>query len=219
MLAANAMSTAPSLSVIVVCPDRGPRTEATLASIAQQRFVQPEVIVVDRHAGESDAVAWNAGLVQAQGDWVLLLRAGDRLVGDVILSEALNWLRKTEAGIAAGEMAYDSGRIVKLRSHVNPLAQNWVGPAATFYRRSLFAENGDFETSLATMADYEFHLRVWKNRVRFKPIPLRIAAADSEPRFDLAACREQIRVRHRYYPAWRCGWWDVRSVLRCALGR
>jgi hypothetical protein len=175
--------------------------------------------VVDRAATETDAVAWNTGIARAQGEWLLLLHAGDRLVGDVILSEALNWVKKTEAGIAAGEMAYDSGRIVKLRSHVNPLAGNWVAPGATFYRRSLFAENGDFEISLAAMADYEFHLRLWKNRVRFKPIPLRIAAGETEPGFDWAACREQIRVRHRYYAAWRCGWWDLRTVLRCALGR
>jgi glycosyltransferase involved in cell wall biosynthesis len=219
MLAANAMSTAPLLSLIVVCRERGPRLEVTLASIAEQRHVQPEIVVVDCGATETEAVAFNQGLARAHGEWVLFLRAGDRLVGEVTLSEALNWMRKTEAGVAAGEMAYDTGRIVKLRSRVNPVARNFVAPAAAFYRRSLFAENGDFEISLVAMADYEFHLRLWKNRVRFKPIPLRIAAAEAEPVFDWPACREQIRVRHRYFSTWQCWWWDVRSVLRCALRR
>jgi glycosyltransferase involved in cell wall biosynthesis len=219
MLAANAMSAAPFLSIVIVCRERGPRLDTTLASIADQRFVQPELLVVDQGANETPAVALNTGLARAHGDWVLFLQAGDRMVGEVILNEALNWMKKTEAGVAAGEMAYNSGRIAKLRSRVNPLARNFVGPAATFYRRTLFAENGDFEISLGAMADYELHLRLWKNRVRFKPIPLRIAAGDTEPVFDRRACVEEIRVRHRYFAAWRCWWWDVRSLLRWALAR
>jgi len=27
--------------------------------------------------------------------------------------------------------------------------------------------------------------------------------------------REEIRVRHRHYPAWRCWPWDLASVTRC----
>jgi glycosyltransferase involved in cell wall biosynthesis len=213
------MSAPPSLSVIVTCHERGPALAITLASVADQRFVQPQVLVAEHRAGEAPAVALNAALVSAQGDWVLFLAAGDRVVGDVLLNEALHWMQRTEAGVAAGEMAYDSGRIVKLRAKVNPLARDFVPRAATFYRRSLFAENGDFEVSLHAMAAYELHLRLWKNRVRFKPLPLRIAAAPAAPSFDWRACREEIRVRHLYFPVWRCGWWDARSLLRCLLSR
>lgn len=193
--------------------------DATLASLAEQRFVQPEIIVAEQRPADTLAMALNAALASAHGDWVLFLQAGDRIVGEVLLNEALAWMKRTEAGVAAGEMAHDSGRIVKLRSHVNPLARDFVPRAATFYRRSLFAENGDFENSLVTMAAYELNLRLWKNRVRFKPIPLRIAATPAGPAFDWPACREEIRVRHLYFPAWRCWWWDARSMLRCLLRR
>src|SRR2546423_2050105 len=118
------MSAAPPLSLIVGTRNPGPLLAVTLASIAQQRFVAPELIVVDRGSTDGTApwleanrarfatvvavapgptlpTAWNTGLAAAQGDWVLFLEAGDRLVGDLVLSEALNWMKKTEAGVAA----------------------------------------------------------------------------------------------------------------------
>ncbi len=239
MLGTNAMSAAPPLSVIVVCKNPGPRLAATLASVWEQRHVAPEIIVIDGASrdgsrewleaqrarlatlvSEPDAgiyAAMNKGLAAAHGEWVIFLGADDRLVGDMVLSEALNWLKKTEAGVAAGEAAYDDGRLYKLRSHVNPLARNFVHHQAAFYRRSLFEENGAFDATLAVMADYDFNLRLWKNRVRFKPLPLRIAACGTGGASDAGAWRgyrEEIAVRHRYFAAWRCCLWDGLSLGR-----
>jgi len=229
----------PSVSVIVVCKNPGPRLPAALESIWTQLHVQPELIVID--GGSTDGArewleaqrarlallvsepdtgiydAMNKGVALAHGEWVLFLGADDRLVGDMVLSESLNWMKKTEAGVVAGEAAYDDGRIYKLRSHVNPLARNFVHHQSAFYRRTLFEENGNFDTSLAVMADYEFNVRVWKNRVRFKPIPLRIAACGIAGISDAGhwrGYREEIAVRHRYFAAWRCWLWDVLSVVR-----
>jgi glycosyltransferase involved in cell wall biosynthesis len=233
------MSATPSLSIVVACKNPGPRLAAALASVWAQLHVAPELIVIDgastdgtrawldahrdRLAGfvsEPDAgvyEAMNKGVARATGEWVLFLGADDRLAGDMVLSEASNWLKQTEAGVAAGEAAYDDGRIYKLRSRVNPIARNFVHHQAAFYRRALFAENGPFDTSLAIMADYDFNLRLWKNRVRFKPLPLRIAACGVRGLSDAGRWRgyaEEIRVRHRYFPAPRCWWWDALSVAR-----
>ncbi|MBI5771727.1 MAG: glycosyltransferase [Verrucomicrobia bacterium] len=233
------MSPAPTISVILVCKNPGSRLSAALDSVWSQLHVQPEVIVVDGAStdgsrewlearrtkltalvSEPDAGiydAMNKGLAVARGEWVLFLGADDRLVGDMVLSEALNWMKKTEAGVAAGEAAYDDGRIYQLNSRVNPLARNFVHHQSTFYRRTLFEENGHFDTALAIMADYEFNVRLWKNRVRFKPIPLRIAACGTHGASDSGhwrGYREEIAVRHRYFSLNRCLWWDALSVLR-----
>ena len=233
------MSAAPALSVILVCKNPGPRLQAALASVWAQLHVHPEIIVID--GGSTDGTrewltaqrarlatlvsepddgiyhAMNKGVARATGEWILFLGADDRLVGDMVLSESLNWMNKTEAGVAAGEVAYDDGRIYKLRSNVNPCARNFVHHQGTFYRRSLFAENDAFDTSLAVMADYEFNVRLWKNRVRFKPIPLRIAACGTGGVSD-SGCwrgyREEIAVRHRYFSFGRCLVWDALSVVR-----
>jgi glycosyltransferase involved in cell wall biosynthesis len=233
------MSAAPALSVILVCKNPGPRLQAALASVWAQLHIHPEIIVIDGGStdgsrewltaqrarlttlvSEPDAglyPAMNQGIALATGAWILFLGADDRLVGDMVLSEALNWMNKTEAGVAAGEVAYDDGRIYKLRSNVNPCARNFVHHQGTFYRRSLFAENDAFDTSLAVMADYEFNVRLWKNRVRFKPIPLRIAACGTGGLSDAGrwrGYREEIAVRHRYFSFGRCLVWDVLSVVR-----
>ena len=233
------MSAAPALSVILVCKNPGPRLQAALASVWAQLHIHPEIIVIDGGStdgsrewltaqrarlttlvSEPDAglyPAMNQGIALATGAWILFLGADDRLVGDMVLSEALNWMNKTEAGVAAGEVAYDDGRIYKLRSNVNPCARNFVHHQGTFYRRSLFAENDAFDTSLAVMADYEFNVRLWKNRVRFKPIPLRIAACGTGVLSDSGrwrGYREEIAVRHRYFSFGRCLVWDALSVVR-----
>ena len=239
MLGPNAMSAAPSFSVIVVCKNPGPRLHGALASVWEQLHVGPDLVVIDGAStdgsrewlesqrarlatlvSEPDAgvyEAMNKGIAAARGDWVLFLGADDRLVGDMVLSEAAQWLKRTEAGVAAGEAAYDDGRLYKLRSRVNPLARNFVHHQAAFYRRTLCAENGGFDPSLAVMADYDFNLRLWKNHVRFKPVPLRIAACGVRGASDAGHWRgyaEEIRVRHRYFPWWRCGFWDALSLAR-----
>lgn len=233
------MSAAPPLSVILVCKNPGPRLQVALESVWAQRAVQIDLVIVD--GGSTDGTrAWleskraqigtliaepdagiydamNKGIARARGDWLLFLGADDRLVGDMVLSEAINWTRRTEAGVVTGEAAYDDGRIYKLASRVNPLARNFVHHQATLYRRALFEENGNFDPSFAVMGDYEFNLRIWKNSVRFKPIPLRIAACGIAGVSDggrWRGYREEITVRHRYFRPWRCWLWDALSVVR-----
>lgn len=229
----------PTISVIVVCKNPGSRLALALDSVWDQRWLAPEIVVVD--GGSTDGTrewlelrrdrlaalvsepdrgvydAMNKGLAHAHGDWVLFLGADDRLVGDTVLSEAANWMRRTESGVVAGEAAYDDGRLYRLRSRINPLARNFLHHQSAFYRRSLFAEFGGFQAGLAVMADYEFNLRLWKSHVRFKPIPLRIAACGSRGMSDAGrwrGYREEIRIRHRYARPWRCWFWDALSLAR-----
>jgi putative colanic acid biosynthesis glycosyltransferase len=235
------MSAAPTLSVIVVCLNPGSRLAAALASVWEQRHVHAELIVID--GGSNDGtVAWleaqrsrlaafvsepdggvydamNKGIARARGEWVYFLGADDRLAGDMVLSETVNWMKKTEAGVVVGEAAFDDGRIYKLRSQVNAVARNFVHHQGAFYRRSLFEENGAFDPAFAVQADYEFNVRLWKSRVRFKPIPLRIAACGVGGISDgggWRVYREEIAVRHRYFSLVRALPWDMLSLVRYA---
>jgi len=234
------MSTAPPfISVIVVCKNPGTRLADALGSVWAQQDVALELVVVDGASGDGTAAwlaahrdriatligepdagvyeAMNKGVAAAQGEWVLFLGADDRLVGRGVLCEAAKWLARTSSGVAAGEIAYDDGRIYKLARRVNPLARNFVHHQAAFYRRTLFAEHAGFDPSLTIAADYDFNVRLWKAHVRFKPFPLRIAACHPGGLSDAGrwpVYGEEIRVRHRHYPAWRCWFWDGLSVAR-----
>lgn len=176
-------------------------------------------LVSEPAGGVYDAL--NRGIAAAHGEWVQFFSAEARLVGDLVLSEVLNWTKKTEAGVVVGETAYDHGRIEKLSSWVNPIAGNFVPLTSAFYRRSLFEENGSFDVTLPRHADYELNLRLWKNRVRFKPIPLRVVASAAPARDGRArtAWQEEIRARHRYFPTLRCVAWDARSIVRGGWSR
>ncbi|ACB75056.1 glycosyltransferase family 2 protein [Opitutus terrae] len=230
---------APTISIIVVTKNPGPRLVATLESIWGQRWVQPEIIIID--GGSTDGTldwlggqpaqiavlvsendrgvydAMNKGVALAQGDWVLFLGADDRLVGDMTLSEMRDYLTRTEAGVVAGEVAFDDGRIYRLSMRRSPLVRNFVHHQGAFYRRTLFTEMGKFDTSLAIMGDYDFNLRLWKSGVTFKAVDLRVAACGTHGLSDSGhwhGYREEILVRHRYAAVARCWFWDLLSLVR-----
>lgn len=233
------MSHAPALSVIIACKNPGDRLHAALASVWAQRDVALELVVVD--GGSTDGTrAWldanrakiatliaepdrgvydamSKGVAAARGEWIYFLGADDRLAGDTVMSTALTWTRQSESGVVAGEAAFADGRVYRFTTGFAPLARNFVHHQAALYRRALFAENGGFDPSLAVMADYEFNLRLWKHRVRFRPMPLRLAECGNgglSDRGDWRGYREEITVRHRHYPAWRCAGWDALSAVR-----
>ena len=233
------VSDTPLISVIVVCRNPGERLRAALASIWTQQPEPPELVVVDG-ASTDGTLTWletnrarittlisgpdrgvydamNKGITAARGDWILFLGADDVLAGDRVLAETAYWLRKTSAGVVAGEAAYADGRVYRLPLPARVLARNFVHHQSAFYRRSLFAENGSFDPALAIMGDYDFNLRLWRLHVVFRPLPLRVATCGTGGLSDAgrwAGYREEIRVRHRYFPAWKCWGWDLLSVAR-----
>jgi len=192
----------------------GGSSDGTPAWLESQRS-RLTAFVSEPDRGVYDAM--NKGLALAHGEWVLFLGADDRLVNATVLGDAHASLRRTEAEVVAGEIAYDDGRIYRLAARVNPRARNFVHHQGTFYRRALFASNGGFDPSLTVMADYDFNVRLWKTGVRFESLPQRIAACGTHGLSDAGTWRgyaEEIQVRHRHFATWRGLFWDVLSVAR-----
>ena len=161
--------------------------------------------------------AMNKGIRACSGDWVLFLGADDRLAGKDTLCEAASILTRSNAQVVVGEALFEDRRTYRLRSRFNPAARNFVHHQAAFYRRALFLTHGGFDISLTVMADYDFNARLWQRQVVFKSIPLHIATCGSGGVSDSgrwSGYREEVTVRHRYFPFARCVVWDAVSVAR-----
>ena len=241
--AANEAMSTPLVSVILVCRNPGPRFRVALASVWAQPTGTCEAVVIDGASTDGtrewletqrarlgtlisepdDGVyeAMNKGVAAARGDWLLFLGADDRLRNGA-LAGLTPLLRQTEAGVVAGEAAYDDGRVYRLGAPTTAVRRNFVHHQAACYRRTLFAAHGDFFPDLQIMADYEFNLRLLKAGVRFESAPVRVADCGSGGLSDAGGWtgyREEIAVRHRHFPAWQCWLWDLGSVVRFARKR
>lgn len=229
----------PLISVLIVSKNPGPRLPVALASVWSQRDVTPEIIVVDG-ASTDGTVAWleahrpqlthvtsapdagvydamNRAISAARGEWLIFLGADDRLATPEVLALAAILLARTAADVAAGEAIYTDGRSYRFNSRANPRARNFVHHQATFYRRTLFPKHGRFDLSFTLLADYEFNLRLLRAGCRFEPLPLCVATCGTRGLSDSGHWRgyaEEIRARHRHYPAWHCWPWDGLSVVR-----
>lgn len=230
----------PLISVIVVCKNPDLALRETLASVwAQHISPLPELIVVDGSTEDGTRVwlasqrariatlimesdkgiydAMNKGLAKATGEWVIFLGADDKFFHDGVLNRVQTALKQITAGVAVGEIAYDDGRVYSLPKHPKPVERNFVHHQGAFYRRSLFAEYGTFDPALMLMGDYDFNLRLWSKKVAFVPLPLRICLCGSGGLSDSGSWQgygEEITVRHRHYPGWKCWLWDFGAVVR-----
>jgi putative colanic acid biosynthesis glycosyltransferase len=229
---------APLITVVVVCRNPGPRVRAALASVWSQAETGVETVVIDGAStdgtrewlegqrtrvatlmSEPDAgiyEAMNKGVSAASGEWLLFLGADDRLEHNA-LARISPMLRQSDAAVVAGEAAYEDGRIYFPASSDHAIRRNFVHHQAAFYRRTLFARYGQFETGLRIMADYEFNLRLLTSGMHFGTVALCVANCGRGGLSDAggwAGYWEEIQVRHRYFAAWRCWPWDAGSIIR-----
>ena len=241
MLPPNAMSTesAPLLSVIVVCKNPGLRLRETLASVWAQIALPPELIVVDGGSEDGSRVwlasqrakistlimepdtgvydAMNKGLAVAHGDWVLFLGADDRLFHDAVFSRVQAALKQAGDGVAVAEVSYEDGRTYQLAKKPKAIRRNFMHHQGAFYRRSLFAEHGNFDAKLAIMGDYDLNVRLLKKNVKFTAVPFRLTTCGVGGLSDAGnwqGYEEEIAVRHRHFSALACWPWDLGSVIR-----
>jgi len=230
----------PLISVIVVCRNPGPRLREALASVWEQRDVTVDVVVID--GGSTDGTpAWlqeqrarlgalvsepdrgvyeamNKGVRLAHGEWILFLGADDRLIDPGALAEASRTLGDMSASVVVGSARYEDGRGYPFATARHAIRRNFVHHQAAFYRRNVFAAHGAFDAQLRYQADYDFNLRLLHGGIVFHPLDLTLTTCGRGGLSDAGHWgnyREEIAIRHRHFPAWRCWVWDLGSLLRC----
>lgn len=178
------------------------------------------------------AEAWSRGTRLVRGQWVVFLGADDRVADAAVWRLAIDRLESLppECGVAAFpvRMVTPGGTIVadedpRLGSGGGRFpAVNTIPHQGAFHRRSLWEAHGDFDTSFAIAADYEFLLRVWSAGVEIRlcdgPPPVAMTFGGTSKRSPLVNVREFGRARRlhgvRVSPLSLCRAWGFAAV-RC----
>lgn len=198
----------PAISVITVSLNAAAFVEQTIRSVLSQTYRSIEYIIID--GGSTDgtleiirgfaprlaywhsrpdrglAHAFNLGLGQAHGDWLLYLNADDFFLDSNVVADMAPFLKRFhDAEVVYGDtimMASHPGRepLPLLRKH----SRSWswqkmrcsglfhtIPHQAAFTHRRYFARVGEFSESFRIAVDYEHYLRGGRNlRVRFAPV-------------------------------------------------
>ena len=188
MSSASSTQPFPLISVITAVLDRAEHLPDCLDSVAMQRGVSVEHIVIDGGSRDgsveilqrwSDRLAFwssepdsgiadamNKGVMHARGRWLLFLHADDRLLSEDSLLRVCEVLAATTADVAGFPIDFGSaGRVQRLAprgANVWLRLKTGFMHQATFMRRSLFDAIGLYDVSFKIAMDYEFFLRAWR---------------------------------------------------------
>jgi glycosyltransferase involved in cell wall biosynthesis len=190
----------PLISVITVCLNAATFIEQTIQSVLAQTYPKIEYIIID--GGSTDgtvdiirkyesrlaywhskpdrglAQAFNLGLVQAKGAWILFLNADDFFLNPTVLDEMAPYL----AAHPEADVIYGDTVIMSFASEPKPMPfrrgqsaswswqkLRWLGMFGTiphqsaFTSRRYFARVGNFAEGLKISVDYEHYLRGGRN--------------------------------------------------------
>jgi len=188
------VSKSPLISIITVCYNAEEYIEQCIQSVLSQDFDNFEYIIID--GGSTDATlnviekyqdelaywhskpdrgishAFNQGLEQAKGEWIVFLNADDCYCNTKVLSSIASVLR-VSANI---DLVYGQIQIVKRQQCIEPISglvgQSWewksfrfhstIPHPASFTHKRLFERLGLFDENFRNALDYEFYLRAGK---------------------------------------------------------
>jgi glycosyltransferase involved in cell wall biosynthesis len=230
----------PQISVITVCINAVEFIEQAIHSVVTQTYPQIEYIIID--GGSTDgtvaiirrhesrlaywhsrpdrgvAHAFNLGLAQARGDWLLYLNADDFLLEATVIEQmAPHLLRHQEAEVVFGQM-------ISLTREKDPkpvpLCQvgghpwrwqefrrlNMIPHQAAFTHRLFFDRVGDFDETFRIAMDYEHYLRAGAGlRAQFVPLPLVGMRAGGHCVKNIADTLREFKraqIKNRALPGW-----------------
>jgi glycosyltransferase involved in cell wall biosynthesis len=242
----------PQISIITVCLNAMEFIEQAIQSVLGQSYPQVEYIIID--GGSTDktvevigkyasrlaywhskpdrglAHAFNLGVAQAHGDWLLFLNADDILLTPTVIDAMVpHLIRYDWADVVFGNMISLTREkdpkpvpLCKIGGHPwrwqEFRRRNMIPHQAAFTHRLFFDRVGGFDETYRMAMDYDHFLRARENlRAQFVPLTLvgmRAGGVCVENIVDTLAEFRRAQIKNRALPRWIA---EVNFLLR--LGR
>ena len=210
---------------VVIPTFRDARIAQALESIASQKNIQLEVIVVDganepasfqslpscpfpitfiheKDNGVYDAM--NKGIAVAKYEWIYLLGSDDVLANENTLSNLIS--RGTQADVVFGNvkntgLSHSATTKIHIPSFPNGMIwKHTLHQQGVLYRRALFQER-NFNTTYQILGDYEFHFHLKNKNVKVEYVNETVARCDANglsKRYVWKLYKEEIRLKKKY---------------------
>jgi glycosyltransferase involved in cell wall biosynthesis len=242
----------PHISVITACFNAADFIEQTIQSVLSQTYPLVEYIIID--GGSTDgtvevikkyasrlaywhsrpdrglAHAFNLGLTQAHGDWVLYLNADDFLLESTVIEQMIPYLSQyNDADVVFGNMVsltreQDTKPVLLCKIGGHPWSWqefrkgNMIPHQAAFTHRQFFDRVGCFDETFRLAMDYEVFLRANQGlRAQFVPLALVGMRTGGRCVNSIIATLQEFRraqIKNRALPRWFS---EVNFLLR--IGR
>jgi len=220
------MMNRPKISVIIPTYNSRRTLEAAIRSVSNQTFSAHEILVIDGgstdgtldviKANEKSITHWfsekdngvydaiNKGIQRATGDWIYVLGSDDALSAVDVLESVAAYMTDSFS------LLYGSVRNVNIKHSLIPevhmssmgsglYLRNTIHQQSAFYRKSLF-EKEMFESSLKVLADYDFHLSLFKQNVPSKRMDVMVAECEASglsKQFNRSLYLEEFRLKRK----------------------
>jgi glycosyltransferase involved in cell wall biosynthesis len=197
----------PLISIITVCRNAAIAIEPTISSVLAQTYTPIEYIIIDGASTDGTAEiirqyesrlaywhskpdrgiaqAFNLGLEQAGGTWIVYLNADDVFVDSTVVGQMVPYLRRhPDADVIYGRAeVVSSGAETHYFPFDRVLGREWswrifrlyniIPHQAAFTNKHYFAKAGRYDENCSVSVDYEHYLRGGKNlRAVFVPLDI-----------------------------------------------
>lgn len=179
----------PKLSIITINLNNLPGLQKTMQSVLEQKFTDYEYIIIDggstdgskeyiaQHSNklaywvsEMDKGIYNAlnkGIAHTNGKYCMFLNSGDFLLNEEVLKDSFEIILQQEADIYYGDilLEFENGEQT-IQQHapvldLNFLEKRTLNHQASFIKRILFDELGNYNEKYGLVADYAFYLNAF----------------------------------------------------------
>ena len=218
--------TQPAISVIIPVFNAKRTLANALQSVWEQTFPAYEVLVIDGgstdgsieiiQANQSRITHWlsepdrgvydaiNKGIRKATGEWIYVLGSDDVLASNDVFESVADHLNSSVSLVFGSVQNVNIRQSMVPEMHLSSMGpmiylKNTLHQQSAFYRKTLFT-NEAFDASMRVLADYDFHLQLYKQKTPFTKLDVVVAACDASglsKQFKWSLYREEFRLKSK----------------------